>query len=137
VLAVVVQATLLALLLAAAALVRGRLAAGVAIAAMAPVLFFETNRIFSPQFVLMMLAGWFVAAALLLRNRTEQLWVGLVAMALTLANAFVYPYALPMYKLTWQLCSTVLFALSLGLTGWVAARAISLMRTKPPAIEAR
>jgi hypothetical protein len=61
-------------------------------------------------------ASWAVAAALLSRNTREQLAVGVVAATASVANAFVYPYALPHYTLTWQLCSAALFMLGLGLT---------------------
>jgi hypothetical protein len=40
-----------------------------------------------------------------------------------LANEFVYPFALPRYDVTWVLCSSVLFAVGLGLTGWLVLRA--------------
>jgi hypothetical protein len=97
--------------------------AAIALAALAPCVFLLTNRIFSPQFFVPLFASWAVAAALLSRNTREQLAVGVVAAAASLANAFVYPYALPHYTLTWQLCSALLFTLGIGLTGWLVVRA--------------
>lgn len=46
---------------AAAAYVRSNLAAGVAVAAMASVVFLATNRIFSPQFLVLFLTAWALA----------------------------------------------------------------------------
>jgi hypothetical protein len=97
--------------------------AAVALAALAPVAFLLTNRIFSPQFVLVAFAGWSLAAALVVRTRREQLWVGVAMCAVALANEFVYPFALPRYDYTWVACSFILFATGLGLTGWLAVRA--------------
>jgi len=120
--AVVVQIAALLAVLAFAARARSSEAA-VALAALAPCVFLLTNRIFSPQFFLPLFASWAVAAALVSRNTREQLAVGVVAATASVANAFVYPYALPHYTLTWQLCSVALFMLAIGLTAWLAMRA--------------
>ena len=95
------------------------------LAALAPVAFLLTNRIFSPQFMLVAFAAWALAAALVVRTRREQLWVGVAMAAAALANEFVYPFALPRYDVTWPVCSAVLFGVGLGLTGWLAVRALS------------
>ena len=63
-LAVALQVGLLLALVVAAVLVRGRLRSAVALAALAPAVFLLTNRIFSPQFVIVLFAAWAVAAAL-------------------------------------------------------------------------
>ena len=76
----------------------------VALAALSPVAFLLTNRIFSPQFMLVVFAGWALAAALVVRTRKEQLWVGVAMAAAAIANEFVYPFALPRYDVTWVLC---------------------------------
>jgi len=115
------QAAVVLALVIAAARARTQRAA-VALAALAPVAFLLTNRIFSPQFMLVAFAAWAFAAALVVRTRREQLWVGVAMAAAALANEFVYPFALPRYDVTWVLCSAVLFATSLGLTGWLAVR---------------
>ena len=112
---------MLALIVAAARASTQR--AAVALAALAPVAFLLTNRIFSPQFMLVAFAGWALAAALVVQTRREQLWVGAAMAAAALANEFVYPFALPRYDATWVACSLVLFATGLGLTGWLAVRA--------------
>jgi hypothetical protein len=123
-LAIAIQLGLVVAMLVAATLVRGRLAPGVAIAALTPVVFLLTNRIFSPQFLIPLTVAWAVAAALVARDRREQLAVGAAIAAAVLANAFVYPYALPWYSVTWQVSSTILFALALAVTGWLLRGAL-------------
>jgi hypothetical protein len=114
-------AVVLALVVAAARARTQR--AAVALAALAPVAFLLTNRIFSPQFMLVAFAAWALAAALVVRTRSEQLWVGVAMAAVALANEFVYPFALPRYDVTWAICSAILFGAGLGLSGWLALRA--------------
>jgi Glycosyltransferase family 87 len=119
------QAAVVLALVVVAARARTQRAA-VALAALAPVAFLLTNRIFSPQFALVAFAAWALAAALVVRTRREQLWVGVAMAAAALANSFVYPFALPRYDLTWPLCSLVLFAVGGSLTVWLAGRASSI-----------
>jgi hypothetical protein len=116
------QAAVVLALVVVAARARTQRAA-VAVAALVPVAFLLTNRIFSPQFMLVAFAAWAFAAALVVRTRREQLWVGAAMAAAALANEFVYPFALPRYDVTWVLCSSVMFTTALGLTGWLAVRA--------------
>jgi hypothetical protein len=122
--AAAVQVTLVALLLLMAARVAGDLRAGVAVAAVVPCVFLLTNRIFSPQFLVTLLAAWAVAAALVARSRGEQLALGAAGAGASLANAFVYPFALPHYDVTWPICSAVLFGLGLAASGWLVRLAL-------------
>ena len=119
--ATVLQFALVAAVVVVAARARDPRAAAAA-AALAPVVFLLTNRIFSPQFMLVAFAGWAFAAALLVRTRVQQLWVGVAMATAALANEFVYPFALPHYDRTWVLCSLVLFSVGLALTAWLLAR---------------
>ena len=128
---VVVQALLLLGLVAAAARARGRLDAAVAIAALAPVVFLLTNRIFSPQYLVPILAAWAIAGALLLESRRSQLALGIAAMAATTANAFVYPYTLHQLGL-WKAASAVLFAVGLTTTAWLVRRSLAAGRQASP-----
>jgi hypothetical protein len=121
--AVVLQVLALVAILLAASRVRGNVRSATALAACAPAVFLLTNRIFSPQFVVVLFAAWALAAALVLRTREEQLAVGAVMAAAALANSFVYPFALPWYDQTWVLSSAVLFGAGLVLTGWLVVRA--------------
>jgi hypothetical protein len=118
----VLQVAVVVVLLVAATRVRTATSA-LALAALAPAAFLLTNRIFSPQFVLVIAAALATAAALLTRTRREQLVVGVGIGAASVGNAFVYPYALPHYTFTWQLASLLLFAVALSLTAWLALRA--------------
>ncbi len=121
--AVMIQALILVALAAAAVRARGSLRAGIAIAAMAPVLFLLTNRVFSPQYLVPVLAAWAIAGALLLESRKDQLVLGIAAMAATTANAFVYPYTLHALGL-WKIASALLFAIGLATSAWIVMRAL-------------
>jgi hypothetical protein len=124
--ATVLQLLLVLGVLAIAWLVRGRLVAGVAVAAIAPAAFLLTNRIFSAQFLVVLLVTWVVAIALLARSRREQLLLGSAAASASFLNAFVYPFVLPGPSGIWEPASALMFAVALPLTGWLlltAARA--------------
>jgi hypothetical protein len=56
---------------------RNDLRAGVAIAAMVPVLFLLFNRVFSPQYLVVMTSAWAVAGSLFAHTAGEQLLFGL------------------------------------------------------------
>ena len=122
--ATIVQTLLVLLVVAAAIRMRGDLRAGVALAALAPVVFLLTNRIYSPQFVVVVFAAVAIAAALLVRSAREQLAVGVALAAASLGNAFVYPFALPWYNVTWVVCSAALFGFAVGTTTWIAFRSM-------------
>ena len=122
-LVVVVQALLLLGLAAAAVRARGRLHAALAIAATAPAVFLLTNRIFSPQYLVPILAAWAIAGAVLIESRRSQLALGIAAMAATTANAFVYPYTLQQLSL-WKAASALLFAVGLATTAWIVRRSL-------------
>lgn len=121
--AAVVQAVLVLAVVAAAARARS-LTAAVALAAVVPVVFLLTNRIFSPQFLVVVTVALAVAAALVLQTRAQQLAVGAALGIASFANAFVYPFALPDYRLTWQICSAVLFVSAFGATALVVRHAV-------------
>jgi uncharacterized membrane protein len=122
-LVVVVQAILLLGLAAAAVRARGRLHAALALAAIAPVVFLLTNRIFSPQYLVPILAAWAIAGAVVLESPRRQLALGIAAMVATTANAFVYPYTLQQLGL-WKGASAVLFAVGLATTAWLVRRSL-------------
>jgi hypothetical protein len=124
VVAVVLQIVLVVVLIAAPLLVPSSLRAGVALAAIAPVVFLLTNRIFSAQYLVTILAAWAVALALVSLSRREQglaMAAGLVA---SLANAFVFPFILWNRDRTWVACSVVLFATAVLLTAWIVLLAL-------------
>lgn len=119
--AVAVQSLLVLALLAVIVLRARTRSVAVALAALAPVVFLLTNRIFSPQFLVVLLAAWAVAGALLVRSRSEQLWLGLVLCAATLMNALVYPTQ----SQDWLKFSALLFALAFSATAFLVARAVA------------
>jgi hypothetical protein len=90
---------------------------------MAPFAFLLTNRIFSPQYLVPILAAWAIAGAVLLESPRRQLALGIAAMAATTANAFVYPYTLQQVAL-WKGASAVLFAVGLATTAWLVRRSL-------------
>jgi len=119
----VVQAAVLVALAAAAWRVRASARAGIAVAAMAPVLFLFLNRVFSPQYLVLMVAAWAIAGALLLESRRDQLLLGAGVMLATTANALVYPYTLHQANF-WRIASAVMFAAGLSVSLWLVTRAI-------------
>jgi hypothetical protein len=116
--ATIAQALVLAAILFGAARARQRETA-VALAALVPVAFLLTNRIFSPQFVIVMTAGWAVAIALVARSRREQLALGGAILAASGLNVLVYPL-----RLGWEPSSVAFFAAGLGVTAWALGRAL-------------
>jgi hypothetical protein len=117
--ATVVQLLIVASVLALTWLARGRLAGGVALAALAPAAFLLTNRIFSAQFLVVLLVAWAIAIALLAGSRREQLVLGAAAATASLLNGFVYPFVLPGPSGIWEPVSALMFAVALALTGWL------------------
>lgn len=139
--ATTVQVLLVLAVLLAAVRMRGNVRAAVALAAVAPVVFLLTNRIFSPQFMVFVLTALAIATALVAPDRRAQLAVGVALMGATLANGFVYPYSLPFQATTWQVASTILFALALVVTSWVVrsslrTRRAATWRADPPGASA-
>ncbi len=115
--ATIVQALILGAILVWLLRVRRRETA-VAVAGLMSVAFLLTNRIFSPQFVIVMTAGWAVAVALLARSPREQLAVGVAICAAAVLNFLVFPL-----RLGWEPSSVGFFAVSLGITAWAFHRA--------------
>lgn len=115
----VVQVVLVGLLVVLAARVHTH-GNAVALAALAPAPFFLGNRVFSSQFLVLLVAVWALAAALLVESAREQLAVGIAMACTTFANALVHPYTVPG---AWQPASAVMFGLAIGLTAWLVVRA--------------
>jgi hypothetical protein len=119
--AAVAAQTLLLLALAALVVWHVRtLAVAVAFAALMPVVFLISNRIFSPQFFVVLLGAWAVAGSLLARTRWDQLVFGALILGATLANVLVYPTQ----SQDWYKFSALLFVLALAATTWVVVRGV-------------
>ena len=121
----VVQVAMLLALAVAAWRVRASVHAAVALAAIAPVLFLLLNRVFSPQYLVLMVAAWAIAGALVLDGRREQLVLGAGVMLATTANALVFPYTLHQANL-WRVASAAMFVAGLSVSLWLVARATRL-----------
>jgi hypothetical protein len=96
------------------------LAVAVAFAALMPVVFLISNRIFSPQFLVVLLGAWAVAGSLLARTRWDQLVFGGLILGATLANVLVYPTE----SQDWLKFSALLFVFALAATTWVVVRGV-------------
>ncbi|MGH3017417.1 MAG: glycosyltransferase 87 family protein [Gaiellaceae bacterium] len=113
----VVQLLVLAGVIAIAWLARGRLAAGVAVAALTPAVFLLTNRIFSSQFLVLLLVAWAVAISLLALVANSSCSVG--------GRGGKPPQRLRVPIRTtgpsgiWEPVSALMFAVALALTGWL------------------
>jgi hypothetical protein len=86
----VVQEIAVLLAIALVVLVRNRSSA-IALAAMVPVVFLLSNRVFSPQYFVVILAAWAVGAALVVRGGWKTLALTALCAAATTANAILYP----------------------------------------------
>ena len=111
--------------------VRGTQRAAVALAALAPASFLLTNRIFSPQFMLVAVRGVGARRGARRRHAPRAARGRRRDGARSAANEFVYPFALPHYAETWVICSAVLFSVALALTGWLAFRAATAAGSRP------
>jgi hypothetical protein len=110
---------------AAAAARPAQLDRAVALAALTPVAFLVTNRVFSLQFVLVLTVGWAVAAALFAFSRREQLLIGAGIAAAVGANAFMYPYSDPTGVLKWPAYALPGWIVIVGLTCWLVRRVLA------------
>ena len=122
--AVDVQTLLLAAVVALAVRARGHLDAALAAAALAPAVFLLTSKVFSPQYMLVLIAGWAVAGALVVKPAREQLALGLLVAAASTANLFVYPYGPPWQLVSWRPLSAATYAAAIGAT-LLLARAVA------------
>ena len=122
---VAVQLLLAAALLAAVVVARRRQRAAIALAALGPTLFLLTNRVFSPQFLVLLLASWAVAGALVCGSRGQQLAVGLLALGASLANALLFPtLAAPVPQFPdWTYYSAAVFVGGFAVTCWLVVLA--------------
>jgi uncharacterized membrane protein len=126
--AVFTQAVLICTLLALAIFARRHIQAGLAVAALSPLIFLLTNRVFSPQFVLVLVAGWTLAGALVVSGRLEELKLGIIAVTASFANLFVYPYDPPYHVTTWPAFSALMYVAALLATGLLVRRAVLMIR---------
>jgi hypothetical protein len=80
--------------------------------------------VFSPQFLVVLTAALAFAGVLVVSRRAEQLLLGVLLMAATFANAFVYPYDAPVGVASWRPFSAAMFVAATLATGGILARAV-------------
>jgi hypothetical protein len=100
---VVVTVLQVAILVAVVAVGLRRRSSASTMAALLPVLFLCTNRVFSPQFVLVVAVGMAIVTARSHASRREELAMGLGIMLTSGLNVFVYPWNDPFHRLSWGL----------------------------------
>jgi uncharacterized membrane protein len=119
-----------------AALSRTR-ASAVAAAALAPAVFFLTNRIFSPQFFVLVLAGVCVAAALVVDRRAELLAIVAACAVSTTANTVLFQSLLGAQPVatvsSWMAISTLAFVPVVAATAWLFVRTLTRAPAAPAA----
>ena len=120
-LAVVVQLAALVLIVWLATRAR-TLEGALALAALAPVVFLATNRVFSVQYFVLFEVAWALSASLVLTTGRDVLLAALAVGGATVANALIVPVFIPI-AYAWELMSASRFALAFALTGWLAYRA--------------
>jgi hypothetical protein len=98
-----------------------------ALAALAPAAFLLLNRIFSPQYVLVITVCALAAGAALLRGREPLALLALLTVAQA-ANLLVWPYT----SRAWLLASAALFAAALAALAWLAVRAVRITAAPLP-----
>jgi hypothetical protein len=90
----------------------------IGLAALAPVAFLLLNRVFSPQYVLIITAGALAAAAALAPRQPVLLLALLVGMQVT--NLLVWPNTMPY----WPAASGIMFGCALAALGWLTVMAM-------------
>ena len=63
----------------------------VPLAALAPVMFLLSNKVFSPQYLVTMVAAWAIAGAIVARSAREELLIATLIFGATVANELVTP----------------------------------------------
>jgi hypothetical protein len=111
---------------ALAALARTKSSA-IALAGLAPAVFLLTNRIFSPQFYVLVLAAFAVAAALLVRRGPELLALAAVFGVATTADTVLYQCYLGREPIasfpSWMVVSAISFLPAVAAVVWLGIRA--------------
>jgi hypothetical protein len=131
-LAIVAQLALLALIVALATRSRTELAGGLALAACAPAAFLLTNRIFSPQFAVVILTSLAIAVTLVgPHERRPRLGAIALLGGSALANALVFPFSLQLHGAARPLMMLASWVLVLGALAWSIRRAARGARVTP------
>lgn len=129
------QLVVVALVIVAAALARTRSSA-VALAGLAPACFLLTNRIFSPQFFVLVLAAIVVATALVVRSPSGLFAVVASCITATTANTVLYQSMLGSQPVetepNWIYVSTLAFVPTIAITMWLVTLAVFQSQAPSP-----
>lgn len=124
--AVLLQVVAVAGVIALAGLAKTRSSA-IALAGLVPAVFFLTNRIFSPQFFVLILAAMVAAAALVARRRSELFGVVGACAVATTANTVLYQSLLALRPVAtvpgWTFISATVFLPTIAAAIWLIVRA--------------
>lgn len=136
--AIWLQVVAVGAVVAAVVLARTRSSA-VAIAGLAPAVFFLTNRIFSPQFFVLVMAVIIVATALVVRKRSELLAIAAALAIATTANTVLFQSILGAQPVgtapNWTFISAATFLPTAAVAIWLIARAL-LQKAEPAKADA-
>ena len=121
------QLAVVAVVILAAGAARTR-ASAVALAGLAPACFLLTNRIFSPQFFVLVLAAVIVASALVVRRPWQLFVVVGACAAATTANTILFQSMLGAQPVSsepnWIYVSALAFVPTIAITGWLVILAL-------------
>jgi hypothetical protein len=110
----------------------------VALAGLAPAVFFLTNRIFSPQFFVLVLAATAVATALVATRRREVLAIASCCAVATTADTVLFQSMLGGRPVgttpNWTFVSAVAFVPIVAVTAWLILRSLSARGVEGPPI---
>lgn len=121
-----------AVLVLTATAARARSTGGaIALSALCPAAFLLLNRIFSPQFLVVLFVAWAAAGALALPSRRAQLCLGAAAGTTSFLNLLVYPIGK-----AWEPASAAMFLLGIALTLGLGAAALRADRRADRGAEA-
>jgi uncharacterized membrane protein len=128
------QIGLVAIMILLAVFARTR-AAALALAALVPAIFLLTNRIFSPQFFVLVLAAVLLASALVARAPWEVVSVVAACGIATTANTVLFQSMLGAQPVAtaphWIFVSALAYLPALAAAGWLTIRAVSMAAVKP------
>jgi uncharacterized membrane protein len=125
--AILLQVVAVAVVVVAVAFTRTRSSA-VAVAGLAPAVFLLTNRIFSPQFFVLVMAVIMVATALVVRTRWELLAIAASCAIASTANTVLFQSMLGAQPVgtapNWTFISAATFVPTVAVVIWLIARAL-------------
>jgi hypothetical protein len=119
------------LLLIGSALLRARKETTVTFAGLGVAAFILLNRVFSPQFIIVLIVAYALGFVLLSTPRMGALVLAPILLVLTFMNYLIWP----LWSDEWFVSSVLFFALNLAIVGWIVYRSVWLSSPdQPPAL---